>query len=222
MARGKEAVQAANRRAADAETTLAVAKERLAAERVEIHAENERLKLEVQRLNREADSIAAERADAQVRQRLEELENERHRRGLTEEVVVYLARAKDFLIRNACKYVSMTTGEPPDIALPMVLAWMTERTIHEVSENEDFLLSLGLPLDGWVASESKQIKRRQDYGRRGPKGVAAISLTDAEQELDPRIHPDYQTRWYVHVDPPTPPYRRRDAQVRKAFKAGSL
>lgn len=193
--RGKEAAKAANRRTIAAHDEIERLKAELKAER-DCQA---KLKDEIQRLKADHFQEASRIAVAEVKRQLERVEKERRDRGLSDDIVNHLSFRKDMLIRNACKYVSMTKGLDPAAALMMVMTWATDKDFTEGKglSRTDFLIELGVPFDGWVA---RQCRRISQFTMPKEWRHSAISLERAETEGHPDIHPKYNPKWYPHID----------------------
>lgn len=195
MARGKQAAASARRKATRAQEKTDEVKSRLQAEREQSDQEIKNLKAEVHRLKTdhllEAQRLAAEEIS---RVRAEHEETTAQLKAVVEgaQQIMY---TKDYLVANACRYISMTIGDTPLEALDMVVTWMTGEDFHEEILNyEAFLERLALPPDGWVGTLWKRNKHLNPL-RTG----SAISLENAEKVGHDRIHKDYNPAWYSHA-----------------------
>lgn len=193
--RGKEAAKAANRRHLAAVEETEQLKADLKAER----DRQSQLKDEIQRLKTEHFQEATRIASGEVKRQLARIEKERRDRGLSDDIVNHMTFRKDMLIRNACKYISMTTAALPIDALMMVMTWATEKDFKEGKglSRADFLIELGVPFDGWVA---RTCKRRAHANMPDAWRASAISLERAEVEGHSDIHPKYKKEWYPAID----------------------
>lgn len=200
--RGKAAAQNANRRANEALVQAEALRRERAEERERHRAEVEALKVEVARLRSEHRDEAGKLAEAEVARQMAVIQEERRQKGLSDDVILYLAAKKDQLIMNACRYLSMTKGEKPEHVLPLVLTWALDRQFRRPPDSvktEDFLIDLGVPLDGWTAVVFDRTRKYERYEERwgGEKFVSkTVTLDQAEQEGHPDIHPAYKPRWY--------------------------
>lgn len=199
--KGREAVRAANRRTTEAATEA----EKLRAELAEMRATHRReaadLRTEIKRLAADHIAEASRLAGEEVTRRLAQVEAERRARGLSDDIAINLIYQKDKFVLNACKYISMTTGQGPLSALSKVMTWMTDEDFYGF-EKPELIAKLGLPPDGWVARYLRQNKhdlRRIARKRIKNDQAAAISLARAEQEGHPDIHADYNPRWFPEV-----------------------
>lgn len=195
--RGKEAAKAANRRT----TTALEEVERLRAELKEESSHQSDLKNEIQRLKTEHFKEASRIAGEEVKRQLARIEKERRDRGLSDDIVNHMLYRKDMLIRNACRYISMTKGFDPYQALQMVLTWCTDKDFREGKgmARSDFLIELGVPLDGWVAGRCRVTAQWTTKGTQ----YSATSLDNAERQGHPDIHPLYTKNakhWYPNID----------------------
>lgn len=198
MTRGREAARAANRRTEEARTEVQQLREELAAERRQRKVEADELRAEIKRLHADQVGAASRMAADEVARRMAQLEEERRQKGFSDEVVKTMLYLKDKFVLNACRYISMTTGERPLGALSMVMTWMTDEDFYGF-ENVEVIAKLGLPTDGWVARYLRQNRhdlRRIARARARDGRPAAVTLDHAVAEGHSRIHPDYNPRWY--------------------------
>lgn len=193
--RGKEAAKAANQRHLAALEEIEQLKADLKAER----DRQSQLKDEIQRRKTEHFQEAARIAGEEVKRQLARVEKERRDRGLSDDIVNHMTFRKDMLIRNACRYVSMTKGVDPTEALMMVMTWAYEKDFTEGKGlgRMDFLIELGVPFDGWVARTCKRIAK---FKMPNIWRASAISLDKAQAEGHPDIHPKYKKEWYPAID----------------------
>ena len=200
--KGREAVRAANRRTEEARADAEQLRTELAKERADRKAEEAALQSEVKRLRADHMAEASRLAGEEVRRRIAQVEEEQRASGFSYTMAKNAMYLKDKFVLNACKYVSMTTGNRPLGALEMVMTWMTDEDFVGFGR-ADIIVKLGLPSDGWVAMfirENKHGLKRisRAYARDGE--VAAVSLARAEREGHKGIHPDYNPRWYPEID----------------------
>lgn len=200
--KGREAVRAANRRTNGANAAAEQLRAELAAAQADHKWEADGLRAEIKQMKAnhmaEASCLAAE----EVQRRLAQIEEQRRARGLSDDVARNMLYLKDKFVLNACKYISMTTGEKPLTALSMVMTWMTDEDFYGF-EKPEMIVKLGLPMDGWVAVFLRHYKhdlKRVARNRRKHGNAAAVTLEKAEREDHPDIHPDYNPRWYPVVD----------------------
>lgn len=197
--RGKKAAQAANRRAKEATTTLEGLQALLAEERAAHKRKVKELRDEIQQLRTDASRIA----QAEVERILKRIEDERRKRGMSDDIAADLMYQKDKFVLNACRYISMTTGRRPLGALSMVMTWMLDDDFVGVLNGVSLLVKCGLPVDGWVARMLKTNKHiLKPIARRNlaTGEHEAISLDRAEREGHSAIHRDYDPRWYPRVE----------------------
>ena len=197
--RGKKGAQAANRRAKETATALEELQSRLAEERAAHQQEVIDLRGEIKRLRTDASRIA----QAEVERTLKRIEDERRKRGISDNIAGDLLYQKDKFVMNACRYISMSSGRRPVGALSMVMTWMLDDDFVGVLNGVNLLVRCGLPHDGWVARTLKTNKHvLKSIARRNiVHGLhEAISLDRAEREGHPEIHPDYDPQWYPRAE----------------------
>jgi hypothetical protein len=196
--KGKEAAQAARRREAEALRELRNLRAELAGERRRAHDETQALKGEIRQLHSEILSKARSIADEAIQRRSAELEDALAAEGLTRDLVDQLQIQKDKLLFNACRYISMTKGASPLTALTMVWTWFTEMDCYGLPDNPALMFSLGLPQNGWVATQLRglnpRLHRRGTAAREAANVPLAVSLQHAERQDRDDIHPGYR-RW---------------------------
>lgn len=190
--KGKEAASAARKRVVEAEAECEQLTRTLKNERAAHQQQVHDLEAQVRSARANHMAEAARLAAEEVKRRLDEAERERRDRGLSDDIVKHMLYRTDRFILNACRYVSMTTGELPLDALAMVLAWKTDKDVNSLPQ-VDQLIELGIPLDGWVARELRSLGkwRKTAVGK-----VSAMSLDRADQEGHQRIDPRYRSSWY--------------------------
>ena len=199
--KGREAVRAANRRTAEAKEEADALRAELAKERADRKAEADALRSEVKRLKAEHMAEASRLAAEEVTRRIAQVEEEQRASGFSYAMAKNAMYAKDKFVLNACKYVSMTTGKPPETALEMVMTWMTDEDFYGF-QSPDLIVKLGLPSDGWVGlflRRNKHDMRRQARNNAKRGNAAALSLSRAEHEGHADIHPHYDRRWYPEM-----------------------
>jgi hypothetical protein len=193
--KGKQAAAAARRREADALAEVEKVKREKAEQKAKHEEEINRLRTELAELRNNVAAEAARLAGEEVRRLLEEKQAERQARGLSDATVEALAERKDALIKQACRYISMQTGEPPMMALRVVITWMSGEP-YGGQVTEDWLVQRhGLPRDGWVMSLFR-LNRYADRAQGKAHGYATMTLDQAEESEHPAIHPGYRTEWY--------------------------
>ncbi|MFF9118345.1 hypothetical protein ACF09Y_22545 [Streptomyces massasporeus] len=199
--KGREAARAANRRTAEAQAEAEGLRGDLARERADRKAETDALRTEIKRLKAGHIAEASRLAAEEVTRRLAQVEAERRARGLSDDITVNNLYLKDKFVLNACRYISMTTGQKPLNALAMVMTWMTNEDFYGF-KNPEVIVKLGLPSDGWVARTLRHYKHdlKRVTSKRIKNGDAwAISLDHAYEEGHPGIHPDYKPDWYPNA-----------------------
>jgi hypothetical protein len=211
MTRGKCAAKAEKRREDSALEEIRTLKAQLQAERDGRRMETEELKTQVVKLRGEIMREAAALADKKVADRLEQIAAERRKRDVTEEMAVTLINQHDYFIREACRYISMTTGCEPVQALAVVWSWMDGKDVYAVSAKD--LMERGVTPSGWVAlmlrmrSEGLQAyKNSRRVRRERGKEIApmAVSLDHAEERAEEfNIHPGYR-KWKQYYRDVTP------------------
>jgi hypothetical protein len=197
--KGREAARAARRREQSALAELGTVRAELAQERSRHDEEEQHSKTELAKLHGEIVREARRLADREVDRRLAEAEEERRRRGVSEELVQGFMTRQDKFVMNACRYLSMTRGWSPLDAMNVVWTWYTEEDGYGAGGNPVLMATLGLPRDGWVAwllqhritprSALKAARTRRQLGE-----PTAITLEHAEEQGHRDIHPDYR-RW---------------------------
>ncbi len=194
--KGKEAAQAARRRAEQLQAECDRLTAELKSERSNHAREVDTLERQVrsERVNHMAE--AARLAAEEVQRKLAEVEAERRTRGLSDDIAVHLILQTDKFIMNACRYVSMTTGAGPLDALAVVLVWKTEKDVERLPRADQFI-ELGVPADGWVARQLKELPR--GWRKTSAYRNLAMTLDRAEEEGHRRIHPNYRPSWYPKV-----------------------
>jgi hypothetical protein len=206
MTKGREAVRAARRRQAEAGSEAARLKAEMAGEREAHRIEVADLRAQITELRADVWHKASEMSVELTRDRLEEIEKARRAQGLSDDITVWLCWQKDRLIRNACKYISMTSGTDPYTAIAMVLTWCTDKDIRSLLRDDmEWFIELGVPPDGWVAGRIKRDKRWQKTEQ---TRSSAVSLDHAIEQDHPKIHPDYKkygAKWYPSVNYPEHP-----------------
>lgn len=213
MSRGKQAAAAANRRADAAEAENASLKERLADEKARAGAEEKRLKDEIGRLKNGLIEEAGRLAAEEVRRLNEEIIQLRAAVREGNELNRQEARARDYLMRTMSKYISMTEGEQPSVAVGRVITWLTSERFDHGTDVDKTIKQLSLPADGWVASE---LRRGHGYlSAEALQGHLAVSLDEAEENPGSfNVHPAYLPAWYEKQKPP-----RLDGRGGSVFQA---
>jgi hypothetical protein len=197
--KGSEAVRAARRREADA---LAAADE-LRAELNQVREDHRKvvldLEVEIRRLRSEHAHEAAQLAQREVERRIEEAGEERRRRGFSDDLAGDHQYKQDRFAYNACRYLSMTEGQPPHAVLPRVMTWLLNEDYYGPISRVNLLVKCGLPPDGWVAKwmgVHKHLNGRRAKNRYKQERPIAYSLDRAWREQFDAIHPDYKPEWY--------------------------
>lgn len=215
MARGKQAAKSANRRAQAAQAKTGEVKERLTKEREEKDAHIKELREEINRLKNshrtEAERLAAEEV-ARLREEMLELTRQR---SAAAELVRQAAKSKEYLVFNACRYISMTQGIGPGEAFTLVATWITGENFNGVRDAESFLTENMLPSDGWLAQNMRR-DAHWDHIISKSKMMAtpsAMSLDAAEEQGNESIHPDYRAIWYEKRPTSTRVTARRSVNV---------
>jgi hypothetical protein len=204
--KGREAVRAAGRRTQEAIAEAEQARADLAAERADHKEETDALRAEIKKLKANQIAEAGRLAAEEVSRRLAEKEEERRRRGISDDIAKNSLYLKDKFVRNVCKHISMTTGISPVWALQVVLPWMTDEDNRVAYDHAKMLVKLGLPSDGWVGA---MLRSERFYLRNKSRSLAregrivSVPLERAEEEgnwMGNEIHPKYEPRWYPHVE----------------------
>lgn len=214
--KGKEAARAATRRANEADAKLAETKQRLADERAVHGLQIDALKKEITRLKEERTEEAALLAASEVVRLAVEIDELTRLLAEQETHTATVMAGKDYLIRNACKYVSMTMGIGPGEAFDMVATWITGENFEGTRDIDTYIEQLDVPADGWTAEQLRATRNiRAVQAKAGH--VRAVSLEEAEAEGHAAIHPGYRPEWYA--DNPKPRYtmnRRTGGRGRNA------
>jgi hypothetical protein len=202
VSRGREAARAANRRTEQAKAESEALRAELKAKREEHKKAVDELMTEVRRLKINQMSEASRLAAEEVQRIVAEQEEEKKRLGLSTDVAMNSLYLKDKFVYNACRYLSMTRGEPPLQALSKVMTWMTDEDFYGF-EKPELIAKLGLPADGWVARYLRHYKhdlKRINRLRRRDGAPAAVSLDHAIAEGNEGIHRNFNPRWYPELD----------------------
>lgn len=198
--KGKEAIGAARRREAEADSRAAAALDQLKSERQRNADETNALKSEVRRLRSDHLAEAERIAAVEVRKRMAEAEDARRESGMSDDIAIAMLWHKDRFIHNACKFLSMTRGIYPAEAISWVLAWATDRSLDRNMSPVQMATTLGVPPNGWTIRTW-----RNDYyewsqrvgGKVAREPITkTVSLDEALLAGHPDIHPGYQPRWY--------------------------
>lgn len=200
--KGKYAARTENRRVAEISAEANELRATLKQERDDSRAQIVSLEAEIRRLRADQMGEASRLAAEEVQRRMAEAEQERERRGMSDDVARHLMYQKDKFIMNACRYLSMTKGLHPTEALAIVLTWCTDDDIYGIT-SLDFIVKLGVPRDGWVGRTWQQVKQAhvRPTRKRMKEGTPlAISLDRAEQEGHPDIHPKHNPAWYPKIE----------------------
>lgn len=197
--KGKEAIGAARRREAEAEERASGAAQQLKDERDEHKTEVAALRTEIRRLQADHLAEAGRIASEEVRRRQAEVEDARNRSGMSDDIAIALMWQKDRLIRNACKYLSMTQGVYPTEAICLVLTWATDKGLDRNLSPTALAAALGVPVKGWTVKVWRgeyEWSRRVGGGTGGTPSLKTVSLDEAIESGREDIHPNYQRKWY--------------------------
>jgi hypothetical protein len=206
--KGKQAARAANRRADTAEAKAEELKGRLASERSDWDIREKSLKEEIGRLKNGLIEEAGRLAAEEISRLNEELIQARRQLSEAEARVEAEAEARDYLMRNMCKYISMTEGVQPSLALGRVITWLTNKPYTQNADVNATLRDLQLPSDGWVA---KLLRRGATYLKdRGGETSVPLDYAEEHHEEFP-VHPGYQSIWYAKEAAPRLDGGRRGA-----------
>lgn len=192
--KGKQAARAANRRADTAETKIKEVTQRLRTERTERATETQALKDEIGRLKNSLIEEARRLAAEEIGRLNNDLITTRKQLSGAQGSLDEAATARDQLMRNMCKYISMTEGVHPSAAIGRVATWLTNEPFTQGADVDALAERLGLPRNGWVVRE---MSRAVQWLRKGANGQRAVPLDYAEehpQEFD--VHPQYRPSWY--------------------------
>jgi hypothetical protein len=204
VARGKAASQNANRRAAEVQERVEQLEKELRqvkeAWRLEVNDLRSQLLRERNERLAVAGDIAAEDV-ARLQGRINELQRSLR---VADDLVLGLMSGKDRLMMNACRYISMTTGKHPGLALPMVITWATDEDFYGFAQASaaKLMADLGVPAHGWVAhtigDRAHRILYRESTRRRVEGGIPLTrNLDDVAEEADRyALHPQYRQHWY--------------------------
>ena len=201
--KGKYATRSENRRSADLAALVDQLQSRLQKQDASYQKRIVELEQEVRRLRSDHRAEASKLADAEVHRRMEEAEEQRRKRGLSDDITYGLMYAKDKFIRNACRYLSMKTGYPVRGVLPMVMTWATDKDFFGF-DRIDLMVELGVPLDGWLARRIRGGKNWEKvFVARNRKSGHAEAFTldyvEAHREMFD-VHPDYDPTWYPAIE----------------------
>lgn len=199
--KGKYANRAVNSRAEVAEAEVVRLRAELKTVRTEGAKAIKELRDENGELTAEMVARAGELASAEVQRQIAAFHEERRRRGLSDQIVTQLMRRKDRLIMNACRYISMTTGDVPMVALEQVITWATDEDFIAATNRTGLFVELGVPDDGWVAWAIGPLNKylERAIGRRRRRARAPLRPLDyVDEHLDQfDVHPMYDARWYA-------------------------
>lgn len=207
MTRGKQAAAAANRRADAAEEKVTELKERLAAERAEWDAREKQYKADIGQLRESLSDRAASLAADEITRLSERVSGLLAEKSAVEEQLQESAKARDYLIRNMARYLSMRDGVPPARAVAIVVTWLTNETYGESMNADQVREKLDLPHDSWCVTELRMSESVQPT-----HGVVAHSLNEVDahpEQFD--VHPSYNAFWYEM--PPAPRLGRKSKGV---------
>lgn len=221
MARGKDAASAARRRQLASQEATAALRVQLADERAAHHAETEALKAEIVKLKADARRKASEIAEASIEASRAEVAKEQGDHRQLQDVTYILGKQRDVFIREACRYISMTTGVGPGRALEVVWTWLTSEEMPYGFTSVPDLATWGIIPDGWVGGvlrsqvlfHTRVAKNRSRLARRGLSvvGGGPVTLDQAEEIAEnpeaPEhdhfrkiIHPEYR-KWRKYYRP---------------------
>lgn len=201
--RGREAARAANRRAAGLAAELEATRQELAQERSSRKQQELAHREEIRRLKVEQSAEAGRLAAKEVAKQVKAYKEKQQELGLSVEMSRHHLVQKDKLVRNACRYVSMTRGAHPLYALHQVITWMTDEDFAGVPNPAGMVIALGLPPDGWVA---QLLKCNQHSERRYARSIRKVgsspyvSLDRAIEQANEQIHPAFKKSWYPPIE----------------------
>lgn len=200
MARGREAARAAQRRAAEAAEKLGTAQKQADETRERAQEENQKLREEIAALHREMEQRAGQLAGQELAAARAATHTAGQQRAAAVEQLKEALDHRDHLVREACRYVSMTTGQPPMAALAVVSTWITGKRPQFKLPPAGILASLGLPAAGWAAHTLTHAGRAARIA-----ATNVISLDEAEDSGGTHVHTAYRSDWYRDSRPPRPP-----------------
>jgi hypothetical protein len=224
VARGRDAARAAHRREVAVQGEVAKLRAQLAEERASHRGEVETLKAEVVKLRADARRKAGEIAEGVISSSLAVVAEAQEDVGALEDITKTFAKQRDVMIREACRYISMTTGASPEHALEVVWTWLTGRDLPDGFKSVPDLVEFGISPHGWVALifrkrvrfNARLARNRDRLRRRGiPIGQVGggVTMDHAEEWAEDPSAPDHDYwREVVH-----PEYRRQWARYYKAF-----
>jgi len=221
--KGKYAARAARREESALSDEVTALRAQVAEAREHHHAEVQALKAEIARLKVEAARAPSAVAEAEAeRARTNAVKAEKTSGIVLDNAAAWLEQ-KDDLVRDACRYISMTTGSPPELALEVVWTWITGSPLEYGFVAAPDLLKWGIHPKGWVdrvfRSRAAMFQRRCSrhnarLARRDGADLSdgPVSLDRAEEIAeDPaargheyfreRVHADYRKwrAWYKAV-----------------------
>lgn len=205
MSKGKYASRAVNRVDSALAAENAALRAELSSLREASSAIEDRLRLEVGRLRADILAEASRLAAPELERRLAEVAEENRKVGLTVEGMRSFMATMDRFAMNACRYVSMVTGNPPGVAIDSVLTWITGEDYRQVVDVDDWLFARGLPSKGFMgeAMRGLAVKGNDKFARKRYRknlGTLAVSLDNVEKNRDEYpVHPDYRPEWYGRV-----------------------
>lgn len=205
--KGKYAARSSNRSMETLERENASLRSEIESLRAAKAEVEDRLSLEISRLRVDLLAEAAKLAAPEVARRLTEVAEEHRKLGVSVEGMRSFMKRMDRFAFNACRYVSMITGEPPVIAMDSVLTWITGEDQYQIVDVDNWLLGHGLPSDGFIAWAIGALGipggEKKFAARRYAKNLGRLAVTLDEVEANrgdyPMVHPKYDPRWYGEV-----------------------
>jgi hypothetical protein len=205
--RGKQAAQAANRRARAAVTDADTAQQEARRVRAQLAEERRAHEHELRALRDRLPRLAGEMAGADVADRDRQIAELRQEVKCGRDAMKGMSVRQDRLVRNACQALSMVSGLPPIAVLPSVLAWVTDEPIERICDPVRLVTKVGVHPDSWTARVILRVNafRERMIERAGDVPLLARPAADIPDHpgdvLDPLglcngPHPRYKARWY--------------------------
>lgn len=205
--RGKAATQNANRRTNEALERVAELERELRQVRQAAKREADALRLDLARARRDIAVEAGRLATEEIKRQQTIARTDARHAKMSAEISRALMYQKDRFIMNACRYLSMTRGEPPLDVIPMVMAWCTDEDFYGFGNDPvKWITRIGVPGDGWTARTVSRILKpvERDLTRRArssgtPDAWSLDAVEDRPEEFSDRVHPKYKPKWYPRV-----------------------
>lgn len=199
MTRGKYAARSENRTSAELQAEVARLTAELKSAKESASETEDRLKLEIGYLRTNILAEASKLAAPEIKNHIDRVNEEHKKAGVSVEGMRVFMGKMDRFAFNACRYLSMTTGNSPSIVMDQVLTWITDKETPTVVNVDSFLVSNGLPRRGWMSWAMEwgfKSQRKQHARAVRSSGMAPLDYVEENPDKFPQVHPDYDPRWY--------------------------